>query len=54
MSRAEFKISRLEENAVAADIVPSAQDLAAIDAAIPETAVEGAGYDERGLSMVNL
>ena len=48
------KISRLEENVAAADIVLSAQDLAAIEAAIPETAVEGARYDERGLSMVNL
>ena len=28
--------------------------LAAIEAAVPETAVEGARYDERGLSMVNL
>ena len=48
------KISRLEENVAAADIVLSAEDLAAIEAAVPETAVEGARYDERGLAMVNL
>jgi aryl-alcohol dehydrogenase-like predicted oxidoreductase len=48
------KISRLEENVAAADIVLTAEDLSAIEAAVPETAVEGARYDERGLSMVNL
>lgn len=48
------KISRLEENVAAAAIVLSDDDLAAIEAAVPETAVEGARYDERGLSMVNL
>jgi aryl-alcohol dehydrogenase-like predicted oxidoreductase len=45
---------RLAENAGAADIALSAADLAAIEAAVPETAVEGARYDERGLAMVNL
>jgi aryl-alcohol dehydrogenase-like predicted oxidoreductase len=48
------KPERLAENAAAAEIDLSAADLAAIEAAVPETAVEGARYDERGLSMVNL
>jgi len=48
------KIARLEENVAAADIALSADDLVAIEAAVPETAVEGARYDERGLAMVNL
>jgi aryl-alcohol dehydrogenase-like predicted oxidoreductase len=48
------KISRLEENVAAADISLRDADLAAIEAAVPETAVEGARYDARGLSMVNL
>ncbi|MBQ1543968.1 aldo/keto reductase [Caulobacter sp. CCUG 60055] len=46
------KIGRLEENAGAAAIALSAEDLAAIGAAIPETAVEGDRYDERGMAMV--
>jgi len=48
------KAARIAENVAAADIALSAEDLAAIEAAVPETAVEGARYDERGLSMVNL
>jgi aryl-alcohol dehydrogenase-like predicted oxidoreductase len=48
------KPERLAENAGAAAITLSPDDLAAIEAAVPETAVEGARYDERGLSMVNL
>jgi aryl-alcohol dehydrogenase-like predicted oxidoreductase len=48
------KPQRIAENVAAADITLSADDLAAIEAAVPETAVEGARYDERGLSMVNL
>lgn len=48
------KIGRLEENVGAAEIELTPDDLAAIEAAVPETAVEGARYDERGLSMVNL
>ena len=39
---------------VGANIQLSPEDLASIEAAVPETAVEGARYDERGLSMVNL
>ncbi len=45
---------RIEENAAAAEVELSPDDLAAIAAAVPETAVEGARYDDRGLSMVNL
>lgn len=48
------KAHRLEENVGAVDIRLSPDDLAAIEAAVPETSVEGARYDERGLSMVNL
>lgn len=48
------KVSRLEENAAAADVALSADDLAAIEAAVPESAVEGARYDEAGLAMVGL
>jgi len=46
------KISRLEENLGAVDLVLSADDLARISAAVPETAVEGARYSEAGLAMV--
>lgn len=48
------KVSRLEENVGAAALKLSADDLAAIEAAIPESAVEGKRYDERGLAMVGL
>jgi aryl-alcohol dehydrogenase-like predicted oxidoreductase len=48
------KVARLEENVAAADLKLSADDLTAIEAAIPETEVEGARYDARGLAMVNL
>jgi aryl-alcohol dehydrogenase-like predicted oxidoreductase len=48
------KAQRLAENAQAVDIRLTADELAAIEAAVPETAVEGARYDERGLAMVNL
>lgn len=48
------KVSRLEENAAAADIKLSPDDLAAIARAIPETEVAGQRYDERGMAMVNL
>ncbi len=39
------KAARVAENVAAADITLSAEDLAAIEAAVPETAVEGARYD---------
>ena len=46
------KITRLEENLAAVDLVLSTDDLARISAAVPETAVEGARYSEAGLAMV--
>ena len=46
------KISRLEENLGAVDLALSAEDLARIAAAVPETAVEGERYSEAGLAMV--
>jgi len=48
------RVSRLEENVGAATLKLSAGDLAAIEAAIPETAVEGKRYDDTGLAMVGL
>jgi aryl-alcohol dehydrogenase-like predicted oxidoreductase len=48
------KIGRLEENVAAADLALTPEDLAAIDRAVPETAVEGPRYDANGLAMVNL
>jgi aryl-alcohol dehydrogenase-like predicted oxidoreductase len=48
------KLHRLEENLAAADIPLSADELAEIERAVPETAVEGGRYDELGLSMLNL
>lgn len=48
------KVSRLEENAAAAEVALSPEDLASIEAAIPEGAVEGKRYDEAGLAMVGL
>jgi len=46
------KIPRLEENLAAADVRLSPDDLAAIAAAVPETAVEGERYDARGMAML--
>jgi len=48
------KIHRLEENLGAAEIHLSADELAEIERAVPETAVEGDRYDARGLAMLNL
>jgi aryl-alcohol dehydrogenase-like predicted oxidoreductase len=48
------KVSRLQENVAAATIRLSPADVEAIEAAVPETAVEGGRYDETGLAMVNL
>jgi len=48
------KVSRLEENVGAAEIALSPADLEAIASAVPETAVEGERYDERGMAMVSL
>ena len=46
------KLSRLEENIGATDIILSPDDLAEIAAAVPETAVAGQRYDERGMAVV--
>ncbi|MGR4862400.1 aldo/keto reductase [Caulobacter sp. LARHSG274] len=46
------KVNRLEENVGAVDVALTADDLAKIAAAVPETAVEGARYGEAGLAMV--
>lgn len=46
------KIARLEENLGAVDLALSAEDLARIAAAVPETAVEGERYTKAGLAMV--
>jgi aryl-alcohol dehydrogenase-like predicted oxidoreductase len=48
------KLHRLEENVAAAAITLTPEDLAAIDRAVPEAAVEGSRYDAAGLAMVNL
>jgi aryl-alcohol dehydrogenase-like predicted oxidoreductase len=46
------KAARLEENLGAVDLALSADDLARIAAAVPETAVEGERYTKAGLAMV--
>jgi len=46
------KITRLEENVGAVDVVLSADDLARIAAAVPETAIEGERYTAAGMAMV--
>jgi aryl-alcohol dehydrogenase-like predicted oxidoreductase len=47
------KIHRLEENVAAADLRLSVEDLAAIDAAMPQASVVGARYTEAGMAMTN-
>lgn len=46
------KIHRLEENLAAADIRLTAEDLAAIEGAIPESEVRGERYDPAGFAMI--
>ncbi|MEO8075996.1 MAG: aldo/keto reductase [Acidobacteriota bacterium] len=46
-------IARLEENAAAADIELSAEDLAGLDAAMPIGAASGTRYAEGGMKSVN-
>lgn len=48
------KVHRLEENMGAADIHLTADELAAIERAIPESAVQGERYDKVGLAMTGL
>lgn len=45
------KIHRLEENLAAAQVHLTAADIAAIEHAIPESAVQGKRYDDSGLAM---
>jgi aryl-alcohol dehydrogenase-like predicted oxidoreductase len=45
---------RLEENAAAADLLLTDEQVAALDAAIPADAVRGARYDESGMAMLGL
>jgi aryl-alcohol dehydrogenase-like predicted oxidoreductase len=46
------KAARLDENLGAIDVTLSAEDISAIAAAIPETAVAGDRYNEQGMAMV--
>jgi aryl-alcohol dehydrogenase-like predicted oxidoreductase len=48
------KAHRLEENVAAAGIRLSPEELAAISQAVPEGAVQGERYDERGMAMVGI
>lgn len=47
------KVRHLEENARAADVVLTPEDLAAIAAAVPKEAVAGKRYTDEGLKLVN-
>jgi len=47
------KMSRLEENAAAADIELTADEMAAIDAVAPKGAAAGTRYSEFGMKMVD-
>jgi aryl-alcohol dehydrogenase-like predicted oxidoreductase len=48
------KVPRLEENVAAAEVRLSADELAAIERAVPESAVAGERYDARGMTTVGL
>jgi aryl-alcohol dehydrogenase-like predicted oxidoreductase len=48
------KINHLEDNAGAVDVALTAQDLAAISAAVPKESVAGKRYTDEGLKMVNV
>ena len=48
------KIERLEENTAAAELRLSPDDLDAISAAVPESAVVGDRYDPQGMAMIGL
>jgi len=47
------KISRLDENAAAADLELTKEELAALDEAIPKGAAAGTRYHESGMQVVN-
>ena len=44
---------RLEENAAAADLALSADQVAELDAAVSRDAVRGDRYDDSGMAMLN-
>jgi aryl-alcohol dehydrogenase-like predicted oxidoreductase len=46
------KVHRVEENVAAAHLHLTPEELAAIEAAVPESAVEGARYDEAGMALI--
>jgi len=46
------KIRHLEENVAAAEVVLTAEEMAALEAAVPQEAVAGARYHEAGLRMI--
>lgn len=48
------RIARLEENVGAADVKLTAQEVTALEAAVPQSAVEGARYDEMNFALVDL
>ena len=48
------KVHRLEENLAAAQLRLSPEEMATIEQAVPEAAVEGTRYDETGMQMLNL
>jgi aryl-alcohol dehydrogenase-like predicted oxidoreductase len=48
------KISRLEENLAATDILLTPEEIASIEAAMPEAAVQGTRYDALGQAMLGL
>lgn len=48
------KITRLNENAAAAEIAITPDEMAAIDAVAPKGAAAGGRYDERGMMIVNI
>ena len=48
------KVSRIDENAAATQIRLTPEELEAIARAIPETEVDGARYDERGMALLGL
>ncbi|MFK0522021.1 aldo/keto reductase [Paenibacillus illinoisensis] len=48
------RVHYLEENAAAADITLTSEDLARIEAVSPESAVQGGRYDENSMKGINL
>jgi aryl-alcohol dehydrogenase-like predicted oxidoreductase len=48
------RISYLEENIAAADVTLSAEQLAALESAVPAVAVAGTRYSEAGMKFTSL